>query len=124
MRNGEKQVKRTRLSKEETKSFEDALVHSGDQNYILRLYVSGTTPRSALAIANARAICEERLKGRYELEVIDIYQHPQDLKPEQILVAPTLVKKLPLPVRRIIGDLSDTDRVLVGLDIIPKPSSH
>ena len=117
MRNGEKQVKRTRLAKEDTKSFEDALVHSGEQNYILRLYVSGTTPRSALAIANARAICEERLKGRYELEVIDIYQHPEQAREAQVIASPTLLKSLPLPLRRLIGDLSNRKRVLVGLNL-------
>ncbi len=89
-------------------------------HYRLRLFVSGTTPRSARAIQNIRALCEEKLHGRYDLEVIDIYQHPEQIKPEQIVVTPTLVKKLPLPFRKIIGDLSDKERVLVGLDIIPR----
>jgi circadian clock protein KaiB len=105
-----------------TKAFEDALAERSAEHYLLRLYVTGSTPKSAQAIRNIRAICEEKLKSRYKLEVIDIYQHPGDVKPEQTVVAPTLVKKLPLPVRRIIGDLSNTARVLVGLDIVPDPT--
>ena len=90
------------------------------EHYLLRLYVTGTTPRSARAIQNIRAICEEKLKGRYDLEVIDIYQHPEQAKPEQVIVTPTLVRRLPLPVRRLIGDLSNIERVLVGLDMLPR----
>ena len=112
-----------RQPKDITKEFEDALGQPPAGNYLLRLFITGSTPRSALAIKNIRAICEERLKGRYKLEVIDIYQNPEKVKPEQILVAPTLIKKLPLPVRKIIGDLSNTERVLVGLDILPDPTS-
>jgi circadian clock protein KaiB len=100
--------------------FERALGQQGAGHYLLRLYVTGSTPKSALAIRNIQAICEEKLKGRYRLEVIDIYQHPGAAKPEQIVVAPTLVRTLPLPVRRIIGDLSNTERVLIGLDIVPR----
>ncbi len=104
-----------------TKAFEAALAaRPAAERYLLRLFVTGSTPRSSEAIRNIRAVCEEKLAGRYDLEVIDIYQHPERLKPEQIVVTPTLVKKLPLPVRRIIGDLSDKERVLVGLDIIPQ----
>jgi circadian clock protein KaiB len=104
---------------DDTRAFENALAAEPDAaHYQLRLFVSGTTPRSARAIQNIRALCEEKLQNRYELEVIDIYQHPELVKPEQIVVTPTLVKKLPLPVRKIIGDLSDNDRVLVGLDIV------
>ena len=102
------------------KAFEDALGHPGE-HYRLRLYVTGSTPRSSRAIQNIRAICEEKLQGRYDLEVIDIYQNPEQVKPEQIVVAPTLIKKLPLPVRKIIGDLSNTERVLAGLDILLTP---
>ena len=102
-----------------TEAFEKALADPPDAaHYLLRLFVSGTTPKSARAIQNIRALCEEKLQGRYELEVIDIYQHPEMVKTEQVVVTPTLVKKLPLPFRRIIGDLSDTRRVLVGLDLI------
>jgi circadian clock protein KaiB len=87
-------------------------------HYRLRLFVTGTTPRSARAIRNIRAICEDNLAGRYDLEVIDIYQHPEHVRAEQILVTPTLVKELPSPARKLIGDLSDTARVLAGLDIV------
>jgi circadian clock protein KaiB len=106
---------------DQTEAFERALAAQPvAEHYRLRLFVTGTTPRSARAIQNIRSICEEKLQGRYDLEVIDIYQHPEQAKPEQIVVAPTLVKKLPLPVRRLIGDLSDQERVLAGLDIVPR----
>ncbi|MDP4224423.1 MAG: circadian clock KaiB family protein [Bacteroidota bacterium] len=84
---------------------------------MLRLYVTGTTPQSVRAIANIKRICEEHLKGRYDLEVIDLYQRPNLAQGEQIVAAPTLIKKLPSPLRRVIGDLSNTERLLVGLDI-------
>lgn len=90
---------------------------SPGERYVLRLYVTGMTPRSTEAITAIRAICEERLRGRYDLEVIDIYQHPQLAKDEQIVAVPTLVKKLPAPLRRFIGNLSDVERVLMGLDL-------
>ena len=113
-----------RQPKDLSKDFEEALGQPSPGNHLLRLYVTGSTPKSALAIKNIRAICEEHLKGRYKLEVIDIYQNPEKIKPEQIVVAPTLVRKLPLPVRKIIGDLSNTERVLVGLDILPHRKSE
>jgi circadian clock protein KaiB len=87
--------------------------------YILRLYVTGMTPRSARAVTNLQAICDEYLEGQYDLEVIDIYQQPVLTKGEQIIAAPTLIKKLPLPMRRIIGDMSNRERVLLGLDLVP-----
>ena len=90
---------------------------SSKERYVLRLYITGLTPRSTRAIQNVRAICDEHLQGRYDLEVIDIYQQPTLAKGEQIIAAPTLIKKLPLPLRRVIGDMSSTDRVLLGLDI-------
>lgn len=109
---------------DDTKTFEKALAAEPNAaHYRLRLFVSGGTPRSARAIQNIRALCEERLQGRYELEVIDIHQHPEQVKPEHIVVTPTLVKRLPLPFRKIIGDLSDKERVLVGLDIVPRNAS-
>jgi len=89
------------------------------QRYVLRLYVTGMTTRATRAIENVRAICEEHLAGRYDLEIIDLYLQPVLAKNEQIIAAPTLVKKLPLPLRRIIGDMSQRDRVLLGLDLIP-----
>jgi circadian clock protein KaiB len=90
---------------------------SSTERYVLRLYITGLTPRSTRAVQNVRAICDQHLQGRYELEVIDIYQQPTLAKGEQIIAAPTLIKKLPLPLRRVIGDMSSTDRVLLGLDI-------
>jgi circadian clock protein KaiB len=103
------------------KSIAEHLDHAASrpsgEHYVLRLYVTGMTPRSTRAVENVRAICEEHLQGRYDLEVIDIYQQPILAKGEQIIAAPTLIKKLPLPLRRVIGDLSSTERVLLGLDI-------
>jgi len=90
------------------------------QKYVLRLYVAGINPRSSEAIRSITEICEEHLKGRYELEIIDIYQQPTLAKGEQIITAPTLIKKLPEPLRRFIGNLADKDRILVGLDLRPK----
>jgi len=92
-------------------------------HYQLRLFVTGTTPRSARAIQNIRAICEMYLPNRYDLEVIDIYQHPEHVRAEQIVVTPTLVRQWPHPARKLIGDLSDTERVLAGLDIAARPIS-
>lgn len=83
----------------------------------LRLYVAGQTPRSLAAISNLRAICNEHLGEKYKVEVIDLVKHPTLARDHQILAIPTLVRKLPIPVRKIIGDLSDTERVLIGLDI-------
>jgi circadian clock protein KaiB len=85
----------------------------------LRLYVAGQTPKSLTAFANLKQICEEHLKGKYCIEIIDLMVHPQLAKGDQILALPTLVRKLPAPVKKIIGDLSNTERVLVGLDIKP-----
>jgi circadian clock protein KaiB len=90
------------------------------ERYVLKLFVTGSTPRSARAIENIRRICEERLQGRYELQVVDLYQQPALAAGEQIIAAPTLVKLLPTPLRRLVGDLSDEKRVLVGLDILPE----
>jgi len=86
----------------------------------LILYIAGVTPRSTNAIINIKKICEKYLKGRYELEVIDIYKQPVLAKGEQVLAVPTLIKKLPLPLRKFIGDMSDTERILVGLDMKQK----
>jgi circadian clock protein KaiB len=87
------------------------------EQYLLRLYVTGMTARSRRAVENVRRICEAHLQGRYELEIIDVYQQPVLAKGDQIIAAPTLIKKLPLPLRRIIGDMSSTERVLLGLDL-------
>lgn len=91
-----------------------------NKEYVLRLYIAGTSSKSMRAVANIKEICEGSLKNRYDLEVIDIYQQPVLTKGEQIIAAPTLVKKLPLPLRKFIGDMSDTERILVGLDLRPR----
>ena len=88
--------------------------------YILKLYVAGQSPKSVKAIVNIKKICEDNLRGRYVLDVIDLYQQPQLAQGEQIIAVPTLIRKLPPPLRRIIGDMSNTERVLVGLDIRSK----
>jgi len=98
-------------------AFEAAVAAHDVARYVLRLYVTGTTRHSARAIVNIRTICEEHLQGRYELEIVDISQHPTLVEGEQIIAAPTLIKKLPLPLRRFIGDMSQTDRILLGLDL-------
>jgi circadian clock protein KaiB len=88
-------------------------------NYLLKIYVTGQTPRSRRAIENLRRICEGELSGQYEMHVIDVLDRPQLAEDEKILATPTVVKELPVPIRRIIGDLSDTDKVLLGLDLQP-----
>jgi circadian clock protein KaiB len=93
------------------------------ERYVLRLFVTGTTSRSLRAIANMRRICEEALAGRYDLEVIDIYQQPEATRDLQVIATPTLVKVLPEPLRRIIGDLSDREKVLAGLNLTPLSGS-
>ena len=102
-------------------TFERAAQTPPDERYVLRLYVTGMTPRSARAIKNLRTICDEYLEGRYDLDVIDIYQQPALAQREQIIAAPTLIKKLPLPMRRIIGDMSNRESVLLGLDLVRLP---
>jgi circadian clock protein KaiB len=88
--------------------------------YLLRLYVTGTTGKSVRAIQNVRRICEEHLQGVYDLEVVDIYKNLPLVRGDQIIAAPTLIKRLPRPLRRLIGDMSDEQRVLIGLDIRPR----
>ncbi len=88
-------------------------------HYNLRLYVAGQTPKSLSAITNLKSICEEHLAGRYTVQVIDLLENPQLAAGDQILAVPTLVRRLPPPIKRVIGNLSDTERVLVGLDIVP-----
>jgi circadian clock protein KaiB len=90
------------------------------EQYVLRLYVTGMTPRSARAIENIRALCAKHLDGRYDLQIIDIYQQPSLARTEQIIAAPTLIKRLPLPLRRLAGDMSSEGRVLAGLDLLPR----
>jgi circadian clock protein KaiB len=88
--------------------------------FVLRLYVAGQTPKSLIAFANLKKICEEYLAGHYQIEVIDLLENPQLARGDQILAIPTLVRKLPAPVRKIIGDLSNTERVLIGLDLLSR----
>jgi circadian clock protein KaiB len=85
--------------------------------YILTLYVTGTSPRTKVAIDNLNRICSQELDGRYELEIVDVLEHPQRAEDERILATPTLIKQLPPPLRRVIGDLSDKDKVLLGLEV-------
>lgn len=117
---GRKQ-KSSRKPQSKTKQYERALVAAdGCEHYVLRLYVSGATPRSVRAIQNIKRVCETRLKDRYDLEIIDLYQHPGLVVADQVVAAPTLIKRLPLPVRKLIGDLSSDEHVLLGLDLIKR----
>ena len=103
-----------------TNEFELALHETGNGTYVLRLYVSGMTPNSLKAIKNVRKICAEHLQGRYQLEIIDIYQQPILAKEGQIVAAPTLVKEQPPPLRKFIGDMSKIEKILLGLDVRTK----
>ncbi len=101
------------------REFEEALAR-GREPYELRLYVTGATPRSGNAVAAVKALCEEHLAGQYVLEVVDLYQQPHLAEADHILATPTLIKRQPLPLRRLVGDLSDEERVLSGLDLQPR----
>jgi circadian clock protein KaiB len=103
-----------------TEEYERALVEKNSEHYMLRLYIAGNNLRSQKAVENVRKICEEYLKGRYELDVVDIYQDRTKNPVDLVLAAPTLIKKLPLPLRRVIGDMTNKERILVGLDLIPR----
>jgi circadian clock protein KaiB len=107
-------------SEDSSNEFELILSSQQDKQFVLRLYVTGMTPRSTQAVDSIKQICEQELKGRYDLEVIDLAKQPGLAKEENIIAAPTLIKKLPLPLRRLIGDLSNKERVLLGLDLRPK----
>lgn len=108
--------KKTKI-KSATEKFEMTATDKSEEKYVLSLYITGSTSRSVLAITNLKKICEEYLEGKYELEVIDLYKNPLVAREEQIIAAPTLIKKLPLPFRRIIGDMSNEEKVLMGLDL-------
>jgi len=108
---------KTKKRESTTAAYERAAAHPRPPRYELRLYVAGMTPRSTRAIANIREICAEYLKGNYDLRVFDVYQQPALAAGEQIIAVPTLIKRLPLPLRRIIGDLSNRKPVLLGLDL-------
>ena len=117
--NGNGNGKLTSKQRTTTEKFEQALkgkrAHRVD--YILRLYVTGSTPRSLTAITNLKRLCEEYLPGAYDLQVIDIYKNPDAVREEQIIAAPTLIKQLPAPLRRFVGDLSNAQKLLIGMDI-------
>jgi circadian clock protein KaiB len=104
-----------------TELFEAALNHPHEQSYVLRLYIAGATLQSGIALKNIKKICEEHLQGRYELEVIDIYQQADAAIAANIVAVPTLIKELPAPLQKMIGNLSNIEKVLIGLDIFPKP---
>jgi circadian clock protein KaiB len=104
-----------------TREFEAAMANEAKQKYVLKLYVTGMTQRSREAISNISKVLGEHLGDNYELEVIDIYQQPSLAKGDQIIAVPTLIRRLPLPIRRLIGDLSKEDRIVLGLDLKPKP---
>jgi circadian clock protein KaiB len=101
-----------------TAEFEAALEQRKSEHYVLRLYIAGNNLRSQMAVENVKKICEEYLKGRYELDVVDIYQDHSKNPVDLVLAAPTLVKKLPLPLRKVIGDMTRKEKVLIGLDLV------
>ena len=113
-----------RRTPDAAKDLAKAAKQQQDARYVLKLYVAGITPKSEAAIRSVTEVCEEHLKDRYELEIVDIYQQPTLAKGEQIIAAPTLIKKLPLPLRRLIGNMANQDRVLVGLDLRAKDESE
>ncbi len=118
-----------RPPKAHRRSREGADFHEPDEaggilsKYLLTLYVTGTSPRAQVAISNLERICQQELQGQYELEIIDVLEHPQRAEDEKILATPTLIKQLPPPLRRVIGDLSDKAKVLLGLEVRPQSSS-
>jgi len=113
-------AKQKKIHGDVTREYEIALKQKKTEYYILRLYIAGNNHRSRIAVENVKKICEEYLTGRYELEVIDIYQDKTKNPVDIVLAAPTLVKKLPLPLRKVIGDMTRKDKVLVGLDLVSR----
>lgn len=101
--------------------FERMLIERQSERYVLKLYVTGMTPRSTEAVAMIRSICQELLEGRYDLDIVDLYEHPEAAAKEQIIAAPTLIKEGPLPACRLVGNLADRDRVLRGLNLLLAP---
>lgn len=108
-----------KMVKKKTPSMTSKKVKKGNEVWNLRLYVAGQTPKSLTALINLKKICDEHLKGKYQIEVIDLLKNPKLAKGDQILAIPTLVRRLPPPLKKILGDLSDTERVIVGLDLLP-----
>ena len=113
-------VNEEEFDRDMTAAFEQALSQQEERYYVLRLYIAGTTPQSIQALQNLHKVCEQYLKGRYELEVIDVYQNPELAVPGNIFAIPTLIKQLPPPLQRLIGNLSNTEKLLIGLDIHPR----
>ncbi len=109
--------KLTRHPETVTGEFERALNKHGRQKFVLRLFVTGLTPRSTEAVEQVRKLCEKNLAGRYELEIVDIYRHPGAAKRDQVLAAPTLIRLLPRPVRKFVGDMRKTEKILTGMEI-------
>jgi circadian clock protein KaiB len=110
-----------RKKEDATTALSRAAAAQAQAHYLLKLYVAGVTPRSSGAIRSLTELCETHLKGRYTLEIVDLYRQPTLAAGDQIVAAPTLVKKLPLPLRRLIGDMANEAKILVGLDLRPKP---
>jgi len=113
-------IERSNQSDPKIESSKTEAPQAPQARYRLRLFVTGSTPKSIKAITNLQAICEEHLAGEYELDIVDLYQQPELAKPNKLVAAPTLIKTLPEPVRRVIGDMSDEAQVLLGLDIAPR----
>jgi circadian clock protein KaiB len=113
-------AKNPKKADDSAKALEQAAQGKDRERYVLRLYVAGITPHSEQAIRNVTELCEKHLAGRYDLEVVDLYQQPGLAKGEQIIAAPTLIKKLPEPLRRLIGNMLQEEKFLVGLDLRPK----
>jgi circadian clock protein KaiB len=114
-------MRKKRKKEDATAALARAAKAQAKAQYVLKLYVAGVTPRSSGAIRSITDLCETHLQGRYALEIINIYQQPALAAGDQIIAAPTLLKKLPLPLRRLIGDMANQDKILVGLDLRPKP---
>jgi circadian clock protein KaiB len=108
------------MGKSGLEEFEDSLHKAGEDVYVLKLYITGMTPNSKRAVENVKKICEEYLKGRYELQIVDIYQQPDLAQYDQIIAVPTLIKELPSPFRKLIGDMSNKEKILIGLNLKEK----
>jgi circadian clock protein KaiB len=115
-----KGTKGKKITGDVTEEYEHALEQKKSGRYVLRLYIAGNNIRSRLAVENVKKICEEYLEGKYELEVIDIYQDKTKNPVDIVLAAPTLIRKLPLPLRKVIGDMTKKDKVLIGLDLVSR----
>ena len=113
-------MKKKKKTSTTTEEFAKKAKKTSKEKYVLRLYIAGMSTQSQRAIENITKICEENLKGRYELEIVDIYQQPQRASEGQIIAAPTLIKKLPVPLRRFIGDMANKEKMLLGLDLRAK----